>query len=37
MFKERRKLRGKKSYSDYAMEETIAISSEDEHNMELAK
>jgi hypothetical protein len=36
-FREQRKLKGKKLYSDYAMEETIAISSEDEDDMELAK
>ena len=36
-FRERRKLKGKKLYGDYAIEETIAISSEDEDDMELAK
>ena len=36
-FRERRKLKGKKLYSDYAVEDTIAISSEDEDDMELAK
>jgi hypothetical protein len=36
-FREQRKLKGKKLYSDYAVEETIAISSEDEDDMELAK
>jgi hypothetical protein len=37
VFRERRKIKGKKLYSDYAVEETIAISSEDEDDMELAK
>ena len=36
-FRERRRLKGKKLYGDYAVEETIAISSEDEDDMELAK
>ena len=36
-FRERRKMKGKKLYSDYAVEETIAISSEDEDDLELAK
>ena len=36
-FRERRKIKGKKLYSDYAVEETIAISSEDEDDRELAK
>ena len=36
-FRERRMLKGKKLYGDYAVEETIAISSEDEDDMELAK
>lgn len=36
-FKERRRTKGKKLYGDYAVEETIAISSEDEDDMELAK
>ena len=36
-FRERRKLKGKKLYSEYAVEETIAISSEDDDDMELAK
>ena len=36
-FRERRRLKGKKLYGDYAVEETIAISSEDEDDIELAK
>ena len=36
-FRERRRLKGKKLYGDYAVEETIAISSEDDDHMELAK
>ena len=36
-FREMRRLKGKKLYGDYAVEETIAISSEDEDDMELAK
>ena len=36
-FRERRKLKGKKLYGDYSVEETIAISSEDEDDIELAK
>ena len=36
-FRERRRLKGKKLYGDYAVEETIAISSEDDDDMELAK
>ena len=36
-FRERRKLKGKKLYTEYAGEETIAISSEDEDDMEFAK
>ena len=36
-FRERRKLKGKKLYGDYSMEETIAISSEDDDDIELAK
>ena len=36
-FRDRRRMKGKKLYSEYAVEETIAISSEDEDNMELAK
>ena len=36
-FRERRKLKGKKLYGDYAGEETIAISSEDEDDFELGK
>ena len=35
-FRERRKLKGKKLYGDYAEEETIAINSEDEDDIELA-
>ena len=37
IFRERRKLKGKKLYIDYAGEETIAISSEDEDDFELGK
>ena len=36
-FRGRRKLKGKKPYSNYAVEKTIAISSEDEDDMDLAK
>ena len=36
-FRERRRGKGKKLYSDYAPEETIAISSEDEDDREMAK
>jgi len=36
-FRERRKLKGKKLYGDYSVEETIAISSEDEDDFELGK
>ena len=36
-FRESKRLKGKKLYNDYAVEETIAISSEDEDDMELAK
>ena len=36
-FRERRRLKGKKLYGNYAVEETIAISSEDEDDIELAK
>jgi len=36
-FRDRRRMKGKKLYSEYAVEETIAISSEDEDDMELAK
>lgn len=36
-FWERRRLKGKKLYSDYAVEETVAKSSKDEDDMELAK
>ena len=36
-FRERRRLMGKKLYGDYAVEETITISSEDKDDMELAK
>lgn len=36
-FRERRRMKGKKLYGDYAGEETIAISSEDEDDRELAK
>ena len=36
-FRERQRLKGKKLNGDYAMEETIAISFEDEDDMELAK
>lgn len=36
-FRERTRLKGKKLYINYSMEETMAISSEDEDNMELAK
>lgn len=36
-FRERRKMKGKKLYGDYGVEETIAISSEDEDDMEFAK
>jgi hypothetical protein len=36
-FREKRRMKGKKLYGDYAVEETIAISSEDEDDMELAK
>ena len=35
--RERREIKGKKLYSDYVVEETIAISSEDEDDRELAK
>lgn len=34
-FRERKMLKGKKFYGDYAMEETIAISSGDEDDMDL--
>lgn len=37
VFRKRRKLKGRKLYSDYVVEETIAISSEDEDDMELTK
>ncbi len=36
-FRERRKLKGKKLYGEYSVEETIAISSEDEDDFELGK
>ena len=36
-FRERRKLKGKKLYGDYSVDETIAISSEDEDDFELGK
>lgn len=36
-FMERMRLKGKKLYSDYIVEETIAVSSKDEDNMELTK
>ena len=36
-FRERRRLKGKKLYIDYAVEETITISSEDKDDMKLAK
>lgn len=36
-FKEGRKMKGRKLFGDYAVEETIAISIEGEGNMELAK
>ena len=36
-FRERRRLKGKKLYGDYAEEETIAISSEDDDDVELGK
>ena len=36
-FREKRLLKGKKLYGDYSMEETIAISSEDEDDFELGK
>lgn len=35
--RKRRKLKGKKLYGNYAVEETIAISSKDKDNIELAK
>lgn len=35
--REWRRLKGKKLYNDYAVEETIAISSKDKDNIELAK
>lgn len=35
--RERRRLKGKKLYANYAIEETIAISIEDENDMEIAK
>lgn len=37
VFRERKKRNAKKFYSDYAPEETIAISNEDEDDLELAK
>ena len=37
VFREKRLLKGKKLYGDYALEETIAISSEDEDDFELGK
>ena len=37
MFRERRRLKRKKLYGDYAVEETIAISSEDDDDIELTK
>ena len=36
-FRERRRLKGKKLYGDYAVEDMICISNEDEDDMELAK
>ena len=37
VFREKRLLKGKKLYGDYSLEETIAISSEDEDDFELGK
>ena len=34
-FRERKRLKGRKLYGDYAMEETIALSSRDEDHMDL--
>ena len=36
-FREMKKIKGKKLYGDYALEMTIAISSKDEDDIELAK
>lgn len=36
-FRERRKLKGKKLYSEYAVKETMVVSYKDEDNMELVK
>lgn len=36
-FRERRKLKGKKLYGNYAVDETIAISNEDDDDLDLAK
>jgi hypothetical protein len=36
-FMERKRLKGNKFYGEYAVEETLAISSEDENDMKLAK
>lgn len=37
VFRERMKNKGKKLYNDYALKETIAISSEDKDDQEVAK